>query len=787
MRRLQRKLLSGLAVAALAVGCGVVDAPQKTSSSSATSTPMPANVANALRLTAPRSVEGIDAILQQHRFTNAIQQRVTGSPTSLDVNVRAKRRAMAVPPSSAPHSHKIDWEVLTGSPVHIGPAGGGNFEAEDSTTFLVFGVDSLNGDGTHNASGGISSGVLNPNSLATSTASLFVINNLYTAEPTLAGAALSASSASFGYGYLVTDANIVTVYGLSREGNLYCFSLPTLSTCTGSWPYSVGSTVTWSAPYPEYNYITGAVTSLYFGDDAGKFHCVEGSGANSGLDCWAPAQLATTNPQPIGEPIGEFDSVANAEIMLVGDDLGRFFRVEDTGVSPVAGSATVAQADICGVTNGCTTNPYAIRTSPALDSTNENVYVASNGSVYQFPLAFASNWQVVASKQLFTSPNGPIEDSPTIDSTNSELYVTARSTLYKLPFSSSGLTASTPFSTPLVNQVTSVPANNPDFPGSGSSGANSSAGTDSFPRGFPYPYYDSLFVGTGTTTASTGLIEQYGCLAAAQAPPLNNITTQQYGAIVNTGVILDNVDGNINFGFGTGGTIASGGFVQYPAGDPVTGSPAVPGGWACPTGDTTSTACGATTCISSSGCVTSATCPVPANASAATCVSSVCGFTCETNYADCDGNPANGCEVDYETDVNNCGGCSTAPGTQNGSPGLGLVCSTTNITATCVGGVCGGTCTAGFSTCGGTGNNGCPDAITCGKNPSGGANGCCTGNCDFGSVCTNAGSCAACVSGNDNSGGCDATDALPIQCVTILGGLERDVDLSGSQPGHRRR
>jgi hypothetical protein len=274
---------------------GRVSTPEATSSSVATA---PSPAPKPPRLTAPRRIEDIDAVLEDHRFTNAIQRRVSGHSTSADVNVRAKRRAMEVARSSRPHGHKVDWEILTGSPVHVGPTTGGDWETEDSSTFIVFGVDSLNGDGTLNANGGITSGVLNPSSLATSTAALFVINNLFTAEPTLVGSALSASYASFGNSYLITDVSGTVVYALSQQGNLYCLTLPTLGTCEGSWPYSVGSTVTWSAPYPDYDYSTGAITALYFGDDAGKLHCVEGSTANAGGDCWTPAQLATTNPKP---------------------------------------------------------------------------------------------------------------------------------------------------------------------------------------------------------------------------------------------------------------------------------------------------------------------------------------------------------------------------------------------------------------------------------------------------------------------------------------------------------
>lgn len=112
---------------------------------------------------------------------------------------------------------------------------------------------------------------------------------------------------------------------------------------------------------------------------------------------------------------------------------------------------------------------------------------------------------------------------------------------------------------------------------------------------------------------------------------------------------------------------------------------------------------------------------------------------CTSGYADCDGNPGNGCETAIESDAKNCGSCGlSCPGTANGfgvctaascgvgcSPGFskcgagttcfdvtadpnhcGASCQTCappsggNGTAACVGGVCTSTCAAGLSLCG---------------------------------------------------------------------------------------
>ena len=51
-------------------------------------------------------------------------------------------------------------------------------------------------------------------------------------------------------------------------------------------------------------------------------------------------------------------------------------------------------------------------------------------------------------------------------------------------------------------------------------------------------------------------------------------------------------------------------------------------------------------------------CPRPPGAGER-CVGGVCGFECRAGFANCDGNAANGCEVDTNTTVANCGACGT--------------------------------------------------------------------------------------------------------------------------------
>ncbi|MDP3219087.1 MAG: hypothetical protein Q8S73_33625 [Deltaproteobacteria bacterium] len=80
-----------------------------------------------------------------------------------------------------------------------------------------------------------------------------------------------------------------------------------------------------------------------------------------------------------------------------------------------------------------------------------------------------------------------------------------------------------------------------------------------------------------------------------------------------------------------------------------------------------------------------------------TCGGSVCNGTCSAGRANCDGNlQGNGCEVDINTSVAQCGGCT------------GMACSSSNIAAACVGGTCTGACTVGFADCDGDKRtNGC--------------------------------------------------------------------------------
>lgn len=54
-------------------------------------------------------------------------------------------------------------------------------------------------------------------------------------------------------------------------------------------------------------------------------------------------------------------------------------------------------------------------------------------------------------------------------------------------------------------------------------------------------------------------------------------------------------------------------------------------------------------------------CPVPPN-TIASCSGGKCDFTCKTGFANCNGDPSDGCETNINTDANNCGACKNVCG-----------------------------------------------------------------------------------------------------------------------------
>ncbi len=90
-------------------------------------------------------------------------------------------------------------------------------------------------------------------------------------------------------------------------------------------------------------------------------------------------------------------------------------------------------------------------------------------------------------------------------------------------------------------------------------------------------------------------------------------------------------------------------------------------------------------------------CPSGSNSTAA-CTMGRCSLACAEGFADCDMNPANGCETDTRADNGNCGAC-------------GHTCSLRNASSSCSMGACAiGACNAGFGNCDSDPSTGCETA-----------------------------------------------------------------------------
>ena len=129
-------------------------------------------------------------------------------------------------------------------------------------------------------------------------------------------------------------------------------------------------------------------------------------------------------------------------------------------------------------------------------------------------------------------------------------------------------------------------------------------------------------------------------------------------------------------------------------------------------------------------------CPSRANATP-TCAAGACSIACAAGFGNCDGNAANGCEVDTRVTLAHCGMCGNAcPARANATP-------------TCAAGACGFTCAAGFADCNGVASDGCEvnlglDEGHCGSCPT---------VCPAGATCT-AGVCACPLGTSSCAGAC---------------------------------
>lgn len=116
------------------------------------------------------------------------------------------------------------------------------------------------------------------------------------------------------------------------------------------------------------------------------------------------------------------------------------------------------------------------------------------------------------------------------------------------------------------------------------------------------------------------------------------------------------------------------------------------------------------------------------------CVGGACQIACNTGFANCNNNAADGCEINVTNDVNHCNGC-------------GNKCNGTNGTPSCVTNTCQIACNGGFSNCNNNASDGCEINTQTDKNNCNGCGNACPVPANSTSVCT-AGGCGF----NCNSG-----------------------------------
>jgi hypothetical protein len=194
-----------------------------------------------------------------------------------------------------------------------------------------------------------------------------------------------------------------------------------------------------------------------------------------------------------------------------------------------------------------------------------------------------------------------------------------------------------------------------------------------------------------------------------------------------------------------------------------------------------------------------AACDLP-NASESCSTGSCVLGACNSGYGNCDGNQANGCEVNTNTSAANCGACAQACSTNHGTPTCslgacsiactagwgncdldartngceisvytttncgtcGTVCTNAHGTTTCPAGACTPSCSSGYGNCDSNANNGCETNINTDVTHCGASCTPCTNS--HGSTSCSSGTCApVCSAGYGN---CDGN--APNGCETNI-------------------
>jgi hypothetical protein len=136
-------------------------------------------------------------------------------------------------------------------------------------------------------------------------------------------------------------------------------------------------------------------------------------------------------------------------------------------------------------------------------------------------------------------------------------------------------------------------------------------------------------------------------------------------------------------------------------------------------------------------------CPPVAHATVG-CVNAVCGLiSCQQGWSDCDGNAKNGCEVQTNSDIKNCGKCGAACGMGQVCINSSCTCANCNINnakTKCVNNACVfDQCLPNFGDCNNNLNDGCEADLTSDNNNCSACGNACPNNapnCQNG-VCTN--------------------------------------------------
>ncbi|MEZ4394965.1 MAG: hypothetical protein R3A48_28140 [Polyangiales bacterium] len=131
------------------------------------------------------------------------------------------------------------------------------------------------------------------------------------------------------------------------------------------------------------------------------------------------------------------------------------------------------------------------------------------------------------------------------------------------------------------------------------------------------------------------------------------------------------------------------------------------------------------------------------------CVASACGVaSCNAGYGNCDSNAANGCETNTGTSVTNCGACGRACSAANG---------TASCTAGSCGVAA---CNTGYGNCDGNAANGCEVNLRTSVTHCGACGNTCTAPTGGSVACTNGACVQSCPAGQSNCGGvCRPTGA----------------------------